>query len=543
MKPSLRWLSVPLVLCLASLAQAQANAVPGIDIKLHSMNELSSFGRLGAFPDGVNGLVMETTVCNEGTLELPWFQPMNPRHPKIAFLIASVRDDRIVQISNRSYVKHGFFAANARGCGTCQFPGGVPGQFLGIGCTDTYATANNGDNYYLAPPDEVDPWLGTWSRACSFFDRGVPEAPAPLGCDGQRSFTRSQAGALGVVHSRVQVRDEDLLAGGKFCFQGHYVVEGLPDAGRDNSLGSRTFVPSWNGTRWAMAITSTLRAGTVLQQWPDATIASAANGDDDGRVFVAAKVTGPVEGFYHYEYALHNRDNSRGINAFSVPLCPSARVRNVGFRDIDRDPSNDWLAGVRGDAVAFEGRGQPLLWNTIFNFWFDSDAAPGDAGLVLREFKDGPGLPEMSVTNSAPTVLHTLHLGSGCSFGTPPSLYPIGSPAIGLLGNQSFGLASSGNEPFQPNFLFFGLSEGAPLFQGCTLWLGAGRAELVSGSVSDANGVATHPLPVPSSLALEGKAFRLQAVGQLSGRGPLFRRYELSDGLIVRFGSAIPDCP
>lgn len=543
MQLSFRWLAVPLYLGLAGLAAAQANAVPEIDIKLHSMNELSSFGRTGAFPDGLNGLVMETTVCNEGTVPLPWFQPMNPRHPKIAFLIASVRDDRIVQISNRSYVKHGFFAANARGCGTCQFPGGTPGEFLGIGCTDTYATANNGDNFYLAPPDEIDPWLGTWSRNCSFFDRGVPEAAPPQNCDGLRSFTRSQAGALGVVHSRVQVHDEDLLLGGKLCFQGHYVVEGLPEPGRDNSLGSRTFVPTWNGSRWTLTITSPLLAGTVLQQWPDATITSTTNGDDDGRVFVAAKVTGPVEGFYRYEYALHNRDNARGIGAFSVPVCPRARVRNLGFRDIDQDPSNDWLAGVRGDVVAFEGRGQPLLWNSIYNFWFECDAAPGDSALVLREFKDGPGLPEISVSNHAPTVLHSIHLGSGCSFGTPPSLYPVGSPALGLLGNASFGLASSGNEPFQPNFLFFGVQEGAPLFQGCTLLLGPGRVELASSVVSDASGVATHALPVPSTLALEGKAFRLQAVGHLGGRGPLFRRYELSDGLIVRLGTAIPDCP
>ena len=39
----------------------------------------------------------------------------------------------------------------------------------------------------------------------------------------------------------------------------------------------------------------------------------------DGRAFLAYKVTGPVAGLYHYEYAIYNQNLDRGIQSFSVP--------------------------------------------------------------------------------------------------------------------------------------------------------------------------------------------------------------------------------
>lgn len=535
-------LLLPLLGALGSFPAAQSNAVAEIDVKLHSMHELLVFSRMGTFPDGLNGLAMETTVCNEGTVIVPWFQPMNPRHPKIAFLMASVRDDRIVQISNRSYVKHGFFAANARGCGPCTNPPGDPGDYLGIGCTDTYATANNGDTFYLGPPDEIDPWLGTWRRQCSLFDRGFPDVASPNNCDNSRSLTRQQASALGMV-SRVMVRDEDLALGGTLCFQSQYVVEGLPDVHRDNSLGSRTFTASWTGLRWAVSPNTPLLPGTVLKRWPGATITSGTNGDDDGRVYVATKVTGPVEGFYRYEYALHNVDNGRGVGELDIPICARARVRNAGFRDIDQEAANDWNITRRDGELVFEQRANPLYWNAIYNFWFESDAAPAEGALALHEAKDGPGLPEFAVTAQVPAILHTLASGPGCAFDTPPTLYPVGDPAIGYLGNATFGIGSSGNDPFQQNYLFFSFQDRARPFGRCNLWIAPDSAGLVSMVLSDAAGVAIHPLPIPPRLELEGKAFNMQAVGRLVGRGPLLGRLEVSDALILRLGTAIPDCP
>ena len=541
MMRSPRWIIVSSLL--GSLASAQANAVPGLDVRLVSMRDIGIWGRLGSFPDGINGLAIETTVCNEGTVEVPWLQAMNPHHPMIAFLVASVRDGRIVQISNRSWVKHGFFALNGRACQTpCVSPAEV-GKYLGIGCSDTYSVFNNADSYYLGPPDELNPWLGTWRVRCSLFDRGFPDVGSPDNCDGRRSLTRTAANMLGQVQTRVQVSDRDLLLGGTFCFQSHYVVEGMPEAARDDALASRTFSASNNGAFWALEPIGTLLPGTILRRWPDATVTSNTNGSQDGRIYVGVKVTGPVEGFYHYEYALHNRDNNRGVGELVIPKCFGARVRAAGFRDPDGLASNDWSVRVKKAEIEFQHAGAPLAWNSIFNFWFESDAAPSEAQLGLMPFGATPDETGFSVSSQAPTALYNVHLGPGCATDTPPTLYAIGTPARAELGNATFGVASSGNRPFQQNFLFVGPKSGSRNLLGCTLWTGGGPAVLVSTTTSDASGVATHLGPIPNDIGLEGRVYRFQALGVDPGRGRLFADFELSEGLLVRLGNAILECP
>jgi hypothetical protein len=533
------------VLASRATAAPQSNVVPGLDVRLSRMNGIEALGRTGVFPDGLNGVALETTVCNEGTVEVPWFQPMNLDHPTIGFLVAAVRDGRIEQISDRSHVKHGFFAANGIGCQTtCVRPGGF-GEYLGIGCSDTYAVTNNGDNFYLGHPDEIDPWLGTWDRVCSVFDRGIPAVPAPEDCDGRRSLTHSMALALGPVGNRVRVSDADLIAGGELFFQGHYVVEGVAEDLRDDCVGSRPFTASWNGTRWELLPSGPLALGSILGRWPGATVTSATNGADDGRVFAAVLVTGPVDGFYRYEYALHDRDNARGVGALRIPKCPGARVRELRFRDVDGDASNDWTATVLPGAIRFETSSSPLRWNTIFNFSFESDAAPADGMLGLAAFDPGPGAPVFEVAGQAPLALHTVRLGPGCALDEPPTLFATGGPPRATLGNASFAIGSAGNRPLEPHLLFVGAGTGSCTFRGCTLWTGASPARvwLASARVSDAVGRAVHPAPIPNDPALEGFAFRLQALGRDPGNGALFTDLELSEGLLVRVGNAISGCP
>jgi len=535
--------SAALLLLLPPGLGAQANVVPGLDVRLSAMRSIAAIGRTGSFPDGINGIAFDTTVCNEGTVELPWFQPMNVRHPKIAFLVAGLRDGRLVQLSGRSYVKHGFFAANSPGCGTpCIRPGGDPGEYLGVGCADTYAISNNGDNFYLGPPDEVDPWLGTWDKACSLFDRGFPTVAAPEDCDGRRSLTRTAAAALGPVHSRVQVSDAELLAGGPLFFQGHYVVEGQAEALRADNLGSRGFTATWSGSAWDLAPGSPLLAGTVLLQWPGAEVTSATNGALDGRVYCGLLVSGPVEGFYRYEYALHNRDSARGIGALRIPLCSGARVRAAGFRDADGDPASDWSVARQANELVFAARTALLPWNTIHNFWFESDAAPADAALQLSAGAPPSRPSHFALPARAPLALHAVHTGPGCALGVPPTLFPLGAPPRATLGNASFALGSSGNAAQQPSALYFTPGAGTGSFPPCTLRLGP-RPVLASLVTSDAAGLAVHPVPIPNDIGLEGRVFSLQALARRPGAGVLLSDWELSDGLLVRVGDALAGCP
>src|SRR5437867_4022159 len=166
MRPSILPLSiwrVPMKRCLSLLLPAlvlagatpfsQSNSDSAIDVLLADLGDLDAMGRAGAFPNGINGCAMETTACNLGTKVVNWQAAMDPDHPFIAFILARETNGRLEQISDRSYVKHGFFAANAGFCGSACTP--TDGTTLGLGCSDTYAKANNGDNYWLGPPDEV----------------------------------------------------------------------------------------------------------------------------------------------------------------------------------------------------------------------------------------------------------------------------------------------------------------------------------------------------------------------------------------------------
>jgi len=527
----------------AGPALAQSNADPAIDLFLAEIDDLTAVNRQGAFPTGLNAVAFLTNACNVGSKQITWQAAMDPDHPFISFLVARERNGRFEQISDWSYVKHGFFALSSSFCNSCS---PTDGTTLGIGCSDTYATGNNSDNYWLGPPSEINAFLGLWDPVCSHFDRGEPAVPSPNDCNGLRSLTSTMANNLGPIGHRIHIKDEDLnVSGSTFWFQGMYVIETESDGKRENNMMSRAFTPVWNGTRWNLNESGAGLSGSILKRWSGASIESGMNGNDDGRAYVAVKVTGPVEGLYHYEYAVHNRDNHRGIGGLRIPKCNDARILNAGFSDLDDTGANDWSLTVGATEVAFSGPANALRWNTIYNFWFDSDAAPAKLGLTLEQADPGAGAASFSVPSSAPMLLHNVYLGAGCSNGTPPSLYAQGSPARATLGNASFQIGSSGNVPFQLHSLRFSTVAGTFAFGGCDFYLGASLANSfpISTVAANASGVAVHPAAVPNDIALEGLEVNLQGVSRNPGNGPLFGNFDLTSGLRVRVGNSIAGCP
>ena len=62
-------------------------------------------------------------------------------------------------------------------------------------------------------------------------------------------------------------------------------------------------------------------ANAAITAWTGATIKTIEPvPGTDGRAFIAYKVTGPVAGVWHYEYAVYNQNLDRAIQSFSVPL-------------------------------------------------------------------------------------------------------------------------------------------------------------------------------------------------------------------------------
>lgn len=533
------------LLTLVAPALAQSNTTPGLDLRLADTWAMAAYQRVGTYPNGISAVGFWTTCCNPGSVAIPFQAAMSPDHGFIHYLVARESDGRLQQISDWSYVKHTFGSNNdPSACGTCAGPGRF--SFVEVGCADTYASIQTVDHFLLGPPEEIDPWLGVWNPVCSYFDRGDPAVGGPQMCDGVRSLTNTQSYALNatVVH-QPQVHDEDFLVpGASYYWQAGYLVPHEGEATRGDNIGSREFFPSWNGSGFTFTEGVTMQHGSVLQRWSGATVTSATNGADDGRFFVGVKVTGPVNGFWHYEYAVHDRDNHRGLGALHVPVCPTAQVRNFGFHDVDGNPLNDWIGSKVGNEVVWQTNGNPLHWNELFNFWFDCDAAPVPGStLGLDQYDVGPGALTVSVLSTAPLGLYAEDLGPGC--GAPaPVLFAAGSPQRATIGNASFTLQSAQNPAGAGCAFVLTLQPGSlPLGGGCTLysssWAGLVAPWMV---VSDGQGLAQMPLPIPNDPTFEGIDLCFQAANVTAG-GAFLGAFDLSNGLRVRIGSLITSCP
>ncbi len=414
-------LLLPGLTFLTPVLGAQSNQVSGLDVELASVSSLMALGREGVYPAGENGLALATTICNVGTVEVPWFAPMSKPHPVIGFLILRESNGRMEQISDYSFLKHGFAALTSEFCSPCTPPTqGAPGQYLGLGCSDTYGVFTNGDSFWLGPPEEIDPWLGEWQDKCGQFDRGEPAVAPPFDCDQVRSLTSTQVAALGPIAHRIRVQDAELDQAGTFWYQAYYNVQSEPEAARENNMASREFVPTWNGSAWDLASTGPSLLGSVLERWSGASVASATNGDADGRVYVAVRVSGPTAGMYHYEYAIQNRDNRRGVRSFRIPLDSSALVQGVGFHDVDEDGGNQWTVATGPSGLVFEDAAgtNPLRWNSVYNVWFDVDRAPTAGQFTLGAASPGAGAPSFAVPITTPAPLSSV-TRYGCN--NPPS--------------------------------------------------------------------------------------------------------------------------
>jgi hypothetical protein len=333
---------------LAAPVLAQANQVPGTDIRIFDVGSPTVYGRRGAaYPNGEIAMAIGHSMCNTGTVHLPWLgwvggssgSTMLDTYPKIAFLVARESGGRMVQVSNKAHLKHSRVAFNFSGgpCGTCQ--SGPSGTFR-VGCYDVYSTGFNANQFNLGPTDEIDPWQGSWNPQGSYFDRGDPAVTGAAATDSIQSLTTS---GWDQFKNRMLVREQELaVPGATFYGQAQVVAKGEPGTNRGNNLASRQLAITWSGSAWTATLgTAAAVQGSVLQRWSGAAVTTASNGADDGHFVVGVKVTGPVDGLWHYEYAIHNQDNHRGAAAVRIPVCPTARVVAAGFRDLDADPLND----------------------------------------------------------------------------------------------------------------------------------------------------------------------------------------------------------
>jgi hypothetical protein len=439
---------VSLAAAIGGSLAAQSNTVPGLNGRLTNVSAITVLGNTAT----TIGCAAQNDMCNPGTVQIPWQSAMQENHPKFGFMVARESNGRFEQISDRSFCKHAFTSVNGSGgCGTCQGTGGLGGSVMGIGCTDAYGVGNNGDRTWLGPADEIDPWLGTWNHIGSYFDRGDPDVGPPNNTDGVRSLN---TGAFDSVKNRVTINISDLgVAGAAYWYQIHLLHQGEAVANRTDNLMSRGVTFSGGGTSWSSSDSGVATYGSILTRWTGATVNLAGNGTDDGRFAVGVKVTGPTAGMYHYEWAVHNIDNSRGGATFHVPVDPSATVANIGFRDIDSNSLNDWTASRVGNEVVWSApASNPQNWNTIYNFRFDCSLGPSNAPVTIDEARIGTGALFVQINSQAPSgglpIATVTTVGAPCGLRNCQStVYEYFASAAGFdLSNNGMTMTLSGGQ-------------------------------------------------------------------------------------------------
>ncbi len=535
-------LNLLVLACAASMAVAQSNAVPGTDVNLYDVSASTIYGRRGpAYPNGEVGIGFGHAFCNAGTVHVPWQTSpttagqMTDIHFKIAFLLARESNGRIVQVSTpETCVKHSRVTYNlgSSQCGTCQTG---PASTFRMGCYDAYSTGFNGNRFNLGPTSEIDPWTGSWNPVGSYFDRGDPAVVGAAASDGVQSLTSTQANAFEVVKNRVVVPESELSQPGTFFGQVHLVCEGEPVGNRGNNLLSEALNFTWNGSAWTTSNAGGPVQGSVLNRWSGATRNTAGNGLDDGRFLVAAKVTGPVNGVYHYEYAVHNIDNVRGGASLKLPLHPSAQLTAVGFRDIDGNVLNDWTWSRSGGELAFlASANNSLDWNSLYNFWFDTTVAPTAGTVTIDQARIGAGALSVAVASDVPNgslSATVASVGAGC-FGlslsatrpvlaTTAQITTSGIPAGSTIGFTVLTLTPA----LTPIDL---TAIGMPT---CFAYVVGGINEVWLNPV----GTAQVPLVVPNNLSLVGASVAAQSVSASPPLTPL--GFIASNGVTLNIGA------
>lgn len=390
----------------------------GIDVSLSAMGSLAvasnPVAKVGAYPNGRTGLTMSTTSCNVGSVNIPWNAPMQTTHPVIALNLYRLRDGKFEHVG-WSWLKHGFLSTNSNGCGTCQHPG--TGSLLGLNCSDTYGTGNNGDRTYLGARDEVNPFTGVWTCQGSWFSNYVNDC------------VRRNPGSvtLDAVDHRLDCLDSDLgNSGARYFYEAYYITPN--DVNTYNNLGSREATITWNGSSWNITTTGTMVQGPAINRWGE--IRSTAQPQTEGDVIVALQTTNLGNGMWRYDYALYNHNLDRQVRTFSVPLPYGSTVQNVGFRDIDRDANNGWTAVQNDDSITWstpefgQAGANPLKYSSVFNFRFDTNVPPASTTTTLGLHKPGT-LQFLAAATRGPLVLD------------PPTSYSLinGSLRSGDLGS------------------------------------------------------------------------------------------------------------
>jgi len=412
---------------------AVPSLVPGPDVIVGDIEDVDQQGNNATQV----GLAIGTDSCNNGDEPVDWFalpQTDHPLVPQNLYRMSGGADntERFEQIG-QSWMKHTFLALEDFVCGTCDTSGCTIGSHLCPGCSDPYVSGLNGDQNSIGSRAWVNPFTGSFPN------------------------TANEHGAHnhdGVSH-RILVNMTDLVPaqnpGASYYGEAAYIspheytwCQAHPDqCNMFNNYSYKKFTVTGGPTNFTFnQAGNTVRMQPAIQAWADtgATVTQVEpDPGNDGIFFVGYKVTGPMDGVWHYEYAIFNMNLDRAIQSFEVTF--KGALTNVGFHAPPQHPgwAND---GTQGDAgyssTPWDVTGDPfsitwstetfaqnqnanaVRWGTSYNFRFDSAGPPSGSTANISFFKTGSPVQV--------TVLAPLQPGNTPTPTPSPSATPTPSP-------------------------------------------------------------------------------------------------------------------
>lgn len=366
----------------------------GPDAIVGEIPDVIRWGSVG----GISGYTIGHQICNIGDAPLPW--TISFQHPVFAPNLYRLKNNRFEQIG-MGWVKHAVTTGTGSACCACTPPGG--NSHLGVGCSDVYDAAYNGQQSLFGPRSEVNPYSGTFQD--------------PWGTQGQSGDA---------IFKRVQVHISDLdpaVNPGALYFAEVQVVspdEAAMGNGSNSSSYRKIRVTNFNNGAWGLVPDGPIRrrqpAIFAWQEFDPTVVITAFDILNDGRLYVAHKTQDNGDGTWHYEYAVFNLNSHRSARSFAVPVPQGVTVTNIGFHDIayhSGEPydGTDWLGVHENGAVTWSTQtfdenpnANALRWGTLYNFRFDASSSGSIATASIGLFR--PGSPNtMGVEVRAPVVV------------------------------------------------------------------------------------------------------------------------------------------
>ncbi|MBI5362331.1 MAG: hypothetical protein HZA53_04070 [Planctomycetes bacterium] len=423
--------------------QCPLPGVTGPDVIVGDIQAIGNYPSVG----NLEAFMMGTTSCNVGTVWLNWISN-TAQHPVIggsAYRFRVVNGAGRFEQIGQSWLKHAFFALSQTLC--CSTCSPTDGTHLGVGCSDPYSPARNGNQSGLGPKYQVSPHAG--------------------------SFTYPPPHPSGGNNGRIQVDLSDLVdtttpGAPRYFVEAVYVAPDDSVANNnDNNAAWRELAVVGSGTAWDfLPQATTTRMQAAIEAWPlvepgvvlrDVVVPEGTFAPWDGtsRMILGSKATDLGGGTWHYEYALHNMNSDSAARLFRVAIGAGVVLSNVEFHDVatrggdgpggvDYD-GTDWSVTQVPGEITWNtssflqfNRANALRWGTTYNFRFDANAPPSQGHVLIAMYRgsnsvlvagvDVPGFP-------APGAAY-------CSGDGSPGITPC---PCGNVGSSGHGCAHSAN--------------------------------------------------------------------------------------------------